>query len=68
MYTTRRKGAPENRMELNPMFKDMQNLKKSWMLNGLKGVVTSGQDPTHVSFQLVKRKRRHSDCTERTKR
>ena len=29
--------------------------KESLMLNGIKGVVTSGQDPTQLSFQLVER-------------
>ena len=33
----------------------IKSLKKSLMLNGIKGVVTSGQDPTQLSFQLVKR-------------
>ena len=42
-------------MEISPMFKEINRLKKSLMLNGIKGVVTSGQDPTQLSFQLVKR-------------
>jgi hypothetical protein len=29
--------------------------KESLMLNGIKGVVTSGQDPAQLSFQLVER-------------
>jgi hypothetical protein len=39
-------------MELNPVFKETNRLK---ILNRIKGVVTSGQDPTQLSFHLVKR-------------
>ena len=30
-----------------------ESLQKSLMLNGTKGVVTSGQDPTQLSFQHI---------------
>lgn len=33
------------------MFKEINRLKKNWMLRGIKGVVYSGQDPTQLSFQ-----------------
>lgn len=32
----------------------VESLKKSLVLNGIKGVVTSGQDITQLSFQLEK--------------
>ena len=35
------------------LFKEINRLK-SWMLNGIKEVVTSGENPTQLSFQLVK--------------
>ena len=38
-------------MELNPVFKEMNRLK---ILNGIKGVVTSTQDPTQLNFQLMR--------------
>ena len=50
MYNLRRKGAPGNGMELSPVFKEINRLR-----NGIKRVVTSGQDPTQLSFQFVKR-------------
>ena len=57
MYNLRRKGIPESRMELNPVFKEINTLKKIFTLNEIQGVVTSGQIPTQVSFQFVKRLR-----------
>jgi hypothetical protein len=42
-------------MELSPAFKEMQSLKRSLRLTGIKGAVTSGQDLTQLSFQPVKR-------------
>ena len=41
-----KKGTPGIGIELNPVFKE---------INRLNGVVTSGQDPTQLSFQLAKR-------------
>jgi hypothetical protein len=35
---------------LNPVFKEINGLK---MLNGIRGGVTSGQDPTQLCFSLV---------------
>jgi hypothetical protein len=49
----KRKGAPG--MELSPVFKEINTLKKTLALNRIKGMVTTGQNPTQVSFQLVKR-------------
>ena len=43
MYNVRRKETPRS----------INRLEKSLMLSGIKGVVTSGQDPTQLSFQLV---------------
>jgi hypothetical protein len=36
------------------VFKEINRLKKSQMLDEVKGVVTSRQDPTQLNFQLVK--------------
>ena len=55
MYNLRRKGAPGSGIELTPVFKETNRLKKSLMLNGINGVVTSGKDPSHPSLQLVKK-------------
>ena len=55
MYNSRRKGALGSRMMANPVFKEINRLRKILMLNGIKAVVTSGQDPIQLSFQLVKR-------------
>jgi hypothetical protein len=45
IYNLRRKGHKES----------VNRLKKRLILNGIKGVVTSEQDQTQLSFQLVKR-------------
>jgi hypothetical protein len=50
-----KRGAPGSLMEQSPMFKAIRRLKKRQMLGGIKGVVTSEQDPTQLNFQLVKR-------------
>ena len=50
MYSLRRKGAPGRVMELSPVLKEIKSLKKTPMLNGIKGVVISEQDPTQLSF------------------
>ena len=47
----RTKGAPGNVMEPSPTLKERRRLKKSLWL--LQIMVTSGQDPTQLSFQLV---------------
>jgi hypothetical protein len=41
MQSLRRKLAPGSRLELNPVFMDINRLKKSLMLNGIKGVMIS---------------------------
>ena len=42
-------------MKLSLVLKDVKSLKKSLMLNEIKGVVNSGQDHIQLNFQLVKR-------------
>jgi hypothetical protein len=42
-------------MELSSVPKVINTLKNNQMLNGIKGVETTGQDPIQLSFQLVKR-------------
>lgn len=44
------KVAPGSGMEVNPMFKEINRLET---LNEAKGEVTSGQNPTQLSFHLV---------------
>lgn len=51
-YGSRSKGAPGSGKELNPVFNEINRLK---VLNGIKGVVTSGQVPTQISFHFIKR-------------
>ena len=51
MSKLKRKGAPGNEMDLYPVFKEINRIR-----NGLKGVVTEGQDPILLSFQLIKKK------------
>lgn len=46
------KGKTGSGMELNLVFKVISRLK---ILNEIKEVVTSGQDPTELSYHLVKR-------------
>jgi hypothetical protein len=41
----------KKKKKLNPVFKEINRLK---ILNGIKGVVTSGQDPTQLSFHFIK--------------
>ena len=36
------------------MLNEIKDLRKSLMLNGRKGVVTSGQDPVLLNFQHLK--------------
>lgn len=54
MYRLRRKRAPGSLMERSPGLEEIESLKKIPMPIGIKEVVTSGQDPTLLSFQLVK--------------
>lgn len=42
VFSLTRKGAPGNVIELSPVFKETECLKKSLMLSGVKGVLTSG--------------------------
>ena len=44
------KGVPRCRMILSPVFKEINRLR-----NEVKRMVTSGQDSTQLSFQLVER-------------
>lgn len=55
MYNLRRKGAPGSGIKLGPLFKKIKRIR-----NEIKGVETSGQDPTQLSFQQEKKKRRKS--------
>ena len=56
MYNLRRNVTPGSGMELGIIFKEIKKrLKKMLILNGIKGVETSGQDSTQLSYQLVKR-------------
>lgn len=56
MYSLRREEAPGNALlEPSAVLKEIKCLKESLLLKGIKGVVTSGQDPTQLSFQPVER-------------
>ena len=50
MYGSRIKGATGSGKELNPLFKEINRLK---ILNGIKGVIASDQDPTQISFHFI---------------
>jgi hypothetical protein len=50
MYNLRRKEASRSGMELNPVFREINRLKKILTFNRKKAVVTSEQDPTQLSF------------------
>lgn len=45
MYISRIKEDKENGIKLNSVFKEINRLKKSLMLNGIKRMVTSGKTP-----------------------
>jgi len=49
------KMAPGSRVGLNPWFKEIKGLK---ILNGIKEVMTSGEDPIQLSSHLVKKNQR----------
>ena len=51
----KRKGAPDSIIELRPMTEEIKTFKDKPNANLNKGVVTSGQEPTQLGFQLVKR-------------
>lgn len=54
-YSLRRKGAPGSVMEPSPVLKEIKNkLKRSLMLNGIKGSGDLRARPTQLRFQLVK--------------
>ena len=53
-YSVRRKGAPGSVMEPKSSAQGDDTLKKNMTLNGIKRVVTSGQDSIQLSFQLMK--------------
>lgn len=46
MYDSKIKGAPGSGWKLNPVFKEINILT---ILNGIKEIVTSGQDLTQLS-------------------
>jgi hypothetical protein len=52
IYGSGIKGAPGSTVELSPVFRVIIRLK---IFSGIKGVVTSGQDSTQLSFHLLKR-------------
>ena len=56
VYSLRRKGVLGSVMELNPVLKEIQMLKKTIVLNGIKGVVPSGRDSIQLSLQSLKGK------------
>ena len=49
------KSCDKGDKQLNPGLKDINRLKKSLINSGIKGVVTSGQDPTPLNFQHLNR-------------
>lgn len=53
-YSLRGKQVLENVMGFSPMPNKIKSMKKTLITNGKTPVVTSGKDPTKVSFQLVK--------------
>lgn len=49
-----RKRGNQSRMEQSPIFKEIKRLKKNWVLNWVKGVVTAEKNPTQLSIHSVK--------------
>jgi hypothetical protein len=58
VYSLRRKGTLGSMIEITHLLKEMGSLKKSLMLNGTKGVVTSGRGSAWLSFQFMERNQR----------
>jgi hypothetical protein len=54
-YSLRGEGTSESGMEVSSVFKEINRLKRSLMPNGIKVVLVSGQDPTQLSLQLLRR-------------
>jgi hypothetical protein len=57
MHSLRGKGASGNVMKLRPVVKEINRLngsKPCLVLSEIKGLVTSGQDHTHLSFNCEK--------------
>lgn len=48
MYNLRIKGAQGNEMQIMPIFKKMNRLKESLMLNVIKRVLMTEKDPTQL--------------------
>ena len=48
-YTVLGEGTPGSGIKLRPVFKEISRLKKSLVLNGIKGVAPSAQDLTQLS-------------------
>lgn len=46
------------------MLREIKCLKKCLMLNKIKGLVTSGKDPTQLNFQIVKRNWRKAEAVK----
>ena len=55
MYNLTRREVPGSGMESSPMFEEIIKLNKSLELKEIKGAMSSGQNPTQLSFQRVKR-------------
>lgn len=53
-------------MALSQVFKEIPSLNKSLRLSRIKGVVTTGQDPTRPSFQPVERNERNTEVVKKT--
>ena len=48
-------GQQQNRTELNPVFKEINRVKESLMIDVIKGLMTIVKDTTQLRIQLVKR-------------
>lgn len=49
------KRSTKKYMELSPVLKEIKKKFKNLMVNGIKGVAASEQDPTQLSFLPVRR-------------
>ena len=63
MYSLKRKESLGSVLQLNPGSSE-KRFKGKLMLNGIKRMVTSGQDPTQLSFQFVERNQRKTDAVK----